>query len=54
MLLNDIEKSNIETIKEYAKKYDEKLKIPTIIVQGRMRKTKGTPKKVTFVAEDYE
>lgn len=54
LLLNDIEKSNIETIKEYAKKYDEKLKIPTIIVQGRMRKTKGTPKKVTFVAEDYE
>jgi len=46
LLLNIIEKSNMESIKEYAKKYDEKLKIPTIIVEGRMRKARGGLKKV--------
>ena len=54
LLLSISEKSDIETIRQYAKKYAQKLKIPTIIVEGRMRKTKDSPKKVTIVAEDYE
>ena len=54
LLLSIVEKSDIEIIKQYAKKYAQKLKIPTIIVEGRMRKTKDSPKKVTIVAEDYE
>ncbi len=54
LLLNIIENSNIESIKEYAKKYDEKLNIPTIIVEGRMRRSRGTPKHVKVEIEDYE
>jgi len=54
LLLNIIEKSNIELIKEYSKKYEEKLKIPTIIVQGRMRKAQGSVKRLKFELEENE
>ena len=54
LLLNIVEKSKIEIIKEYAKKYDEKLKIPTIIVEGRMRKTSGSIKKMKVEFEEHD